>query len=297
MRALVPVLLVSLGCNGGVTGGDPAPDAAGNPPPPVDAAPSATPDAAPPAPDAAPPAGWVLTFQEEFDGTALDLVRFNTTYHWGGAGARTLGGNAEEQVYVDDAHEVGGGILRLRAEREDTEWYGQVYPYSSGMVTTYHKFAQSYGYFVIRARIPAGRGLWPAFWLLPDREAWPPEIDVLEILGHEPFRVYMTFHWDDGGHQGSGSSWDGPDFSQDFHTFGVEWSPGRLVWYVDEVARHSMDSSFIPEEPMHLLVNLAVGGNWPGSPDAATVFPAYYDVDYVRAYQRVPGSTDPPPGP
>ena len=229
---------------------------------------------------------WMLTFSDEFEGTVLDTAKWNTTFKWGGVGARTLPGNKELQYYADDAFGVENGTLRIKAERRSVEWYGKTYQYTSGAITSYQTFVQMYGYFEMRARIPKGKGLWPAFWLLPNRQAWPPEIDVLEMLGHEPFRAYMTFHWSEFDvHRSSGGHYDGPDFSQDFHTFAVEWSPRRLIWYIDDVERRRHTNNYVPAEPMHILANLAVGGSWPGSPDENTPFPSYFEIDYIRVYQ------------
>lgn len=155
------------------------------------------------------------------------------------------------------------------------------------MMTTLGKFSQEYGRFEIRCRVPKGKGMWPAFWLLPDPKGWPPEIDVLEILGHEPNKVYLTQHYRDaqGKHQSHGGSWSGPDFSAGFHDYAVEWSPRRIVWFVDGVERFRSEDA-VPSGKMYLLLNLAVGGSWPGAPDAQTKFPAVLAVDYVRVYQK-----------
>src|SRR5262249_52751508 len=151
--------------------------------------------------------------------------------------------------------------------------------------TTYQKFSQQYGRFEIRCRVPKGKGMWPAFWLLPEPLGWPPEIDVLETLGHQPSKIYMTHHFLDEQkkHKSDGGSWVGPDFSAGFHEFAVEWSPEAIGWFVDGVERFRSEK-FIPKTKMYLLVNLAVGGEWPGAPDGKTEFPAAFELDYVRVY-------------
>lgn len=128
---------------------------------------------------------------------------------------------------------------------------------------------QTFGWFEIRAK------------------AWPPEIDVLEILGHEINKVHMNNHWKTATnpHGSKGGFFVGPDFSKDFHTFAVEWTPKELIWYVDGVERFRSEEQ-IPQEPMYLLANLAVGGDWPGNPDETTPFPGFMDVDYIRVYER-----------
>ena len=227
--------------------------------------------------------GWKLTFHDEFDGNALDLTKWSPNDPWGRERNREL------QAYVPDAFEVANGILRVKAEQRQASYAGKERAYTSGMMTTYQKFTQQYGRFEIRCRVPRGKGMWPAFWLLPEPLAWPPEIDVLEVLGHEPQKGYFTHHFKDahGQHKSHGGSWTGSDLSAAFHEFAVEWSPERLVWFVDGVERFRSEDS-IPQVKMYLLVNLAVGGDWPGAPDAQTRFPKALEVDYIRVYSKVP---------
>jgi len=222
---------------------------------------------------------WRLTFSDDFNGGTLDRKKWEDAYP---GGVRTHGNN-EQQYYATDGYEVKGGVLRLRAQRRSRGGM----PYTSGMVSSFGSFSQTYGLFEIRARFPQGKGMWPAFWLLPATGKWPPEIDVLEILGHEPNQVYMTTHWRDaaGKHQSKGFSHTGPDFSDRFHTFAVEWKPGECIWYVDGVER-ARSTEGIPAEPMYVIANLAVGGDWPGNPDAKTLFPGVMEVDHVRVYKR-----------
>jgi beta-glucanase (GH16 family) len=222
--------------------------------------------------------GWVLTFHDEFDGDKLDTTKWNDQY-WHG---RTHSNN-EQQYYAPDGYEVSKGRLRFKGEKRSMG--GKTY--TSGMITSLDHFSQKYGLFEIRAKFPKGKGYWPAFWLLPITREWPPEIDVLEILGHEPEKVYFTTHWRDaaGKHQGKGFNYTGSDFSADYHTFSVEWKPGEVIWYVDDVER-ARSTAGVPDEPMYVIANLAVGGDWPGNPDATTRFPGYMDIDFIRVYQR-----------
>ena len=224
--------------------------------------------------------GWKLTFDDEFNGNSLDRSKWIDSYP---DNVRTHG--AEElEYYSPDGYEVTNGVLRLKGENRPSG--GK--PYTSGMVTSFGKFAQEFGWFEMRAKFPRGKGYWPAFWLLPSNKTWPPEIDVLEILGHEPNKDYMTNHYRnaEGKHEGKGGSFIGPDFSTDFHTFALDWEPGSITWYVDGVQRYQTTEN-VPAEPMYMLANLAIGGGWPGNPDATTPFPGYMDVDYIRAYSKV----------
>lgn len=255
---------------------------------------------------------WQLVFGDEFDGSSLDSSKWITCYdryynsEFDGC---TNSGNNELQWYTDDQVGVANGYARLTAKPQSTQgrnWITNAlttYPYVSGMISTGKnpgsstpKFSATYGYYEARIRMPAGQGIWPAFWLITDDNSWPPEIDIMELLGHEPTKMYMTYHWgaDYTQHQYSTTSYSGSNFSADWHTFAVHWKPGAADWYVDNVLRRTVTSSNISTKSMEIIINLAVGGNWPGSPNGSTVFPAYMDIDYVRAYQEVDQSVEEP---
>lgn len=226
--------------------------------------------------------GWILTFSDEFDGEKLDYEKWTPKDPWG------VVRNEELQGYWIKAFHVAEGILRIRCEDKPSFYDGARRDFRSGMMTTSGKFSQRYGRFEIRCRVPRGTGLWPAFWMLPEPPSWPPEIDILEVLCQEPNRVYLTHHWPRRGVPDESDSvteeFQGPDFSEDFHVFALEWDPGELRWFVDGVERHRA-TRHVPEVPMFLLVNLAVGG-WAEAPDEDTVFPAEFEIDYVRAWKR-----------
>jgi beta-glucanase (GH16 family) len=222
--------------------------------------------------------GGTPVFADEFDGTGLDRARWDSGYPWG----CTNEGNHELECYTPDALTVRDGLLHITADRRRATKL----PFSSGMVTSYGSFAQRYGYFELRARLPAGKGLWPAFWLLPRHGESPPELDVMEHLGAEPDVVHLTQHYltHEGERRSHKGQWSGPDFTAGFHTFGLSWSPDRIAWFVDGTERFASESH-IPDEEMYLLVNLAVGGDWPGPPDDRTRFPSVMLVDYVRVWR------------
>jgi beta-glucanase (GH16 family) len=247
---------------------------------------------------AAPPVGgtWNLAFADEFDGTALNAQKWHTC-HWWASTTCSIETNNELELYTRDNVSVANGMLKLQARRENAvAWNGNTYNYTSGMVSTGGKvdeidpgFVFTYGYVEARVKVPKGQGLWPALWLLPANHEWPPEIDVMEILGDSTNVQHMNYHYPlaDGSAAKVGSAWTGPDFSADWHTFGVDWSAEAIVWYVDGVERFRYsDASNITSEPSYVLLNLAVGGNWPGSPDATTPFPSDYLVDYLRIWNR-----------
>ena len=222
--------------------------------------------------------GWELTFHDEFDGAKLDTTKWIDSYP---DNERTHSNN-EQQYYAEDGWEVKDGKIRFKAEKRSKGGM----PYTSGMISSYGKFAQQYGWFEIRAKFPKGKGMWPAFWLLPTTKGWPPEIDILEILGHETDKIYFSTHYGTADkHQYKTLNWKGVDFAKDFHTIALEWKSGECIWYVDGKER-ARSSEGVPSEPMYILANLAVGGDWPGMPDATTPFPGYMDIDYIRVYKR-----------
>lgn len=232
--------------------------------------------------------GWELIFADEFSGSQLNPNHWTPHYPWG----RTNAGNHELEYYVDEAVTVHDGLLELRANRNNQQDKRDPerakFPYTSGMVTSNKKQTFTYGYFEIRAKVPPGKGLWPAFWLhKANPQGWLPEIDVMEFLGHEPNRVYMTHHFEvNGQHQERSGHWDGPDFTKDFHVYAAAWTPQRITYYVDgKEVFHSTEA--IPQEPVYLIANLAVGGDWPGSPTPQTRFPGSFLIDYIRVYKKM----------
>jgi hypothetical protein len=159
--------------------------------------------------------------------------------------------------------------------------------YTSGRIETGGKFSQAFGRFEVRAKLPKTQGLWPAHWLLPSSNAWPPEIDIMEYLGHDVNTVYFTNHWGTSASpQHQTSFFDGTDFSAGFHDYAVDWFPDRMDFFVDGVKRATHTSN-VPQTPFFFILNTAVGGLWPGYPDATTVFPQLHEVEWVRVYRRL----------
>lgn len=227
--------------------------------------------------------GYTLTFDDEFDGTSIDLTKWQMRYKWGEAQV-----NGELQAYVDDAFLLDGATLEIQGTHSPGQYAGQTFEYRSGMLASL--FHQRYGWFEIRCKMPLGKGLWPAFWLLGENgTAGVNEIDVHEFLGDTANALHMTVHWGQSysvGHLSDGKTLIGPDFTVDFHTIAVDWDAERIVWYVDGVEQFRHTGEGVPQVEMYIITNLAIGGNWPGAPDSTTSFPANYAVDYIRAYQR-----------
>jgi beta-glucanase (GH16 family) len=241
---------------------------------------------------------WDLVFFDEFDGDRLDTNRWVTCYWWDDGGCTNLG-NHELQWYLPDAVSVRDGSLHLTARKARAESSdGTSYDYVSGMVTTGSdhddddaeaRFAFQYGYAEMRAKVPAGQGLWSAFWTLPVTHESRPEIDIMEVLGdtHHVLRTHLHYHDSDGIRASVGEDWEGDELGDTWHTYAVEWADDRVAWFIDGNEIWALtDPDAIPHEPMYLLANLAVGGDWPGPPDETTIFPATYEIDYIRVWQR-----------
>lgn len=263
--------------------------------------------AAAPAPSPAPTpsrAGeWRLVWSDEFaaaDGTAPDPSRW--VHDLGGGGW----GNHELQTYTDRRENavIRDGMLVIRAVRERfTGTDGIAREYTSARLKTLGRFTQTYGRFEARLRLPRGQGIWPAFWMLGEdigAAGWPAcgEIDVMEHIGREPRLVHGTLHGPGySGAQGIGASYASPSgrpFADGFHVFAVDWAPQQIQWSVDGVVYQTRTPAdlrgarWVFDHPFFLLVNVAVGGSWPGSPDATTTFPQELLVDWVRVSERAP---------
>ena len=191
---------------------------------------------------------------------------------------------------------INDGILNITAAPTSPELVDALggYQYTSGLITTRESFQQTYGYFEMRADLPQGQGLWPAFWLMPASGNWPPELDVMEMLGNNPSTIYSTvFSNGPTGIVKSAFGSNVADTSAGFHTYGVDWEPDLITWYFDgqQIAQTATPADL--NSPMYLLANLAVGGagSWPGSPDATTPLPAKMQIDYIRAYAAGPGQS------
>jgi beta-glucanase (GH16 family) len=244
---------------------------------------------------------WERVFTEEFNGPKLDGRKWMRCYWWDQNGCTNLANN-ELQWYLPANVSVVKGHLRLRARRQTVKGFeGRIFKYTSGIVTTGRhydqrvepdRFSTHFGYFEIRAKIPKGKGLWPAIWLLPSTQEPRPEIDIMEVLGDATKKLEMHLHYNgpQGERQSAGSNIETSDLAKNWHVYGVDWSKNAVIWYLDgvEVWRYE-NAPGIPDEPMYLLINLAVGGNWPGDPDAKTRFPADFLIDYVRIWRRTDG--------
>lgn len=247
---------------------------------------------------------WKQTFIEDFD--SLDLLgpdnpegRWKPAYIWG----PDIIINQELQYYLDPAivgpshspFSTSEGVLTIEASPTPLKLRSAVagQSYVSGVLTTEKDFSQKHGRFEAIMKTPSGQGLWSAFWLLPSFDRWPegvavlPEIDVMEQLGHDVRTVYTSLHTNQNGPLES-STYDhtgSVDLTADFHRYSVVWDADHVHWYLDRehLVSHPAPADFT--RPVHFLLNLAVGGQWPGAPDGSTRFPARLLVDQITAWK------------
>ncbi len=247
--------------------------------------------------------GYEMVWNDEFDGTEIDDSK------WGydlGDGCQISPdlcgwGNNELEYYTDRRENsfIENGNLVIKAIREVPFYLGQ-HQYTSARMVTKNKGDWRYGRVDVRAKLPIGQGLWPAIWMLPTDNVyggWPKsgEIDIMENIGSEPTRVFGTIHY---GHDfwrfnSQGIELEEGTFADDFHVFTLLWDEDCIQFQMDgmDVGEPNTRSTVLPttfpfDQRFHLLLNVAVGGNLPGNPNAATSFPQTMEVDYVRVYQQ-----------
>lgn len=237
-----------------------------------------------------------LVWQDEFD---IEGAPHSDNWNYNIGTGENGWGNNELQYYTNrlDNASVQNGVLIITAKKESFEGSD----YTSARLLTKGKFEQTYGRFEARIKLPWGQGIWPAFWLLGDdsngTEIWPQigEIDIMEYVGNEPTRIFGTVHGPGySGAQGITKSYEleGDRFDTGFHIFGIEWGPNYINYYVDDVLYNQITPEDVTGEwvfnrgPFYIILNVAVGGNLPGAPNAETVFPQNMLVDYVRVYKN-----------
>jgi beta-glucanase (GH16 family) len=252
------------------------------------------------------PAGWTLTWSDEFNGpngSGVDPSKW--VVETGGNGW----GNQELEYYTsrpENAYEKDGDLVIKVLQEKYKGPDGVTRDYTSARLKTLGRFEQTHGRFEARIKIPRGQGIWPAFWMLGsdiDNPGWPAcgEIDIMENIGKEPSIVHATIHGPGySGAHGIGAPFAlsaGNKMADDFHVYAVEWEQNVLRFYVDEYLYATRTPADLPkgtkwvyDHPFFLLLNVAVGGGWPGSPDASSAFPQEMLVDYVRVYRRADSS-------
>lgn len=237
--------------------------------------------------------GLLLVWQDEFEGDRLNPEDWTFETGTGSNGW----GNEELQYYREENTELKDGFLIITAKKEAYQGRN----YTSSRIKTQGKKAFQYGRIDIRAALPKGQGIWPALWMLGSNfptAGWPAcgEIDIMELIGGGPGKdntVHGTVHWSNAGQYasyGDGYTLKEGIFADKFHVFTIVWNPKSIIWLVDDKPYHEIDitpaelSEF--QQEFFFIFNVAVGGRWPGSPDASTVFPQRMIVDYVRVFQE-----------
>jgi len=246
---------------------------------------------------------WTLTWSDEFssaDGSAPDPAKW--AYDLGGNGW----GNKELESYTSRPQNVqiqSGNLVIIARQETIRGTDGLIRDYTSARLKTQNLFAQSYGRFEARIRIPEGQGIWPAFWALGndvEHNGWPKcgEIDIMENIGSEPGINHASLHGPSSvaGHSDLTGTFvlpTGHKLADDFHVYAIEWEPGVARFYVDSInyatfirAQWPRGGQWVFDHPFFVILNVAVGGRWPGPPDAATQFPQQMLIDYVRVYSK-----------
>jgi len=284
----------------------------------------------------APPEGWRLVWNDEFQADQIDRSKWdfdlgNGFYDYDANQWIAGWGNGELQYYTREPENafVTDGVLHIRAIKESLDGCG----YTSARLKSRKRdgsplFCTRYGRIEIRAKLPIGRGIWPALWMMPQEEkygAWPAsgEIDIMEARGNEPKKVLGTLHygarWPANTHSTREFVFPDGESIAEYHVYAIEWEPGEFRWFVDdrqyatqafwwssgkteggrgvapsdESEMHPWPAPF--DQPFYLIMNLAVGGGFVGNPDRTTPFPTEMLVDYVRVYQRIGPLGDPKP--
>jgi len=239
---------------------------------------------------------WSLSWSDEFDEAVLSSENWN--HETGGHGW----GNNESQFYTSREQNSYIEDEKLVIEARKESYQGSAY--TSARLTTQYKTDIIYGRVEVRAKLPEGQGIWPAIWMMPSQSlygGWPAsgEIDIMELVGHDPGRIHGTIHfgasYEDHGSRGNSTTLGpGKVFSDDYHDFSIEWEPGEIRWYLDDRLYASQNSWYTADaaypapfdKHFFIIFNVAVGGNWPGYPDESTVFPQKMFVEYVRIYKH-----------
>jgi beta-glucanase (GH16 family) len=239
------------------------------------------------------PSGYSLVWSDEFDAPCIDLSIWS--YETEATGWSPTW-NGEWQRYTDNGTgdrnaSINDGVLVIKA----IETTGGDGGYTSARMVTKNKHSLQYGIIVARMQMPYGQGMWPAFWMMGVSGGWPAngEIDILEMIGGgiKDRTVHAALHWENGGHQSAGNEYiHSEKLCADWHYYECEWTPDSIVMWFDRERYFSQDIAAEPfsefHQPFYMLINLAVGGEWPGPPDGTTVFPQYLYIDWVRVYQQ-----------
>jgi beta-glucanase (GH16 family) len=221
---------------------------------------------------------WKLIWQDGFDSDGIDNSKWNII-------TRKDNYNNELQYYTKENVIQKNGVLSIIAKSE----YKDGKNYTSALVNTRGIFSFKYGRIDVMAKNPVGKGLFTGIWLLPDRIGKPfPEIDIMEAIGQEPSKIYGVLHYLDNSKEITNFNTTNVENYNEYHLYTLEWDSLSIKWYIDGKLFHTSNSG-IPDENMYIILNLAIGGNWPGDPNSETKFPNSFDIDYVKIYEQYEG--------
>ncbi len=224
---------------------------------------------------------WRVVFEDDFEGDTLDPTKWSIGYPWGNGHQHNHGAwCVEEQVTVEDGKLVITGLNQRHPDAPED------LPYTSGLITTFDTLHLTGGYIEGSFKMPAGDGVWPAFWTLNTAGGWPPELDILEVP-HEPTRYFVNTHWRGDGRNRSSGRWiDTPNLTESFNTFGVLWNTEGFTYYFNGRAVKTVNNPSAIEQcrNMYILINLAMGG-WGGEVTEGPDYVARYECDWVRVWQ------------
>jgi len=246
---------------------------------------------------------WTLVWHDEFDGDTVNMDNWSYDVPTNGRWNNEIQSYTENNAYIQDGH-----LVMEAREETIVEADGSVYNYSSSKMITQGKQTMTYGRIEVKAKLPYGQGIWPAIWMMPEDEllygTWPVcgEIDIMENLGNEVDTIHGTIHFGEPHKQDQGTYKldNGEAFADDYHVYTIEWEPGEIRWYIDDIQYHTAndwysynsnneESYTYPapfDQPFFLIMNISIGGGWPGNPDSSTIFPQQMLVDYVRVYDK-----------
>ena len=230
-----------------------------------------------------------LVWQEEFNGKALEEKVWN--FELGDGCPNICGwGNNEKQIYTDKNHSIQDGNLKITIKKD-----GEIY--TSSRITTLGKKEFTYGRMEVRAKIPTGKGIWPAFWMLGSnisKVGWPKcgEIDILEYIGREPGKVFTSLHTQDShGNTINTKKTEIKDIEYGFHLYAIDWTKDKIEFFVDDQSvyffapKEKNENAWPYNQPFYFIINVAVGGNFGGDIIDDSAFPQEFLIDYIRVYQ------------
>ncbi len=242
-----------------------------------------------------PPADFKLLLDESFDSARLNSELWETKLKVLGREGDRYHNHSYLNYLLDEDVLVQGGTLRLRATQGKVHGDDPpgIYEYSAGMVSSHDRFSFTYGYIEIRAKFPSGKGAWPCFWLMPQSHQWPPEFDIAEYYAGRKLMHLGLCHGDFPDVQWASGGNTDVDFEGAWNTFGLLWLPNKAQWIQNGVVKHETEGEHVPNIPMYVILSNGVSSRFgpSGAPNAETVFPNFFEIDYLRVWVSPVGTS------